>query len=714
MPSDSTHGILIDYWNTEKNVMANIWDFGGQEYYHVAYRLFLSQNAVFVLLWDAATNSNLPKQETLINSKTNEKEEIAHFHYEYWLDNIAHYVPDKRVVFLVQNKVDTPTERQRVSPDLFSTYEILDDHAISLKQGSKPENIKQYRDLENFKTELIEQLEIYANKEENRSANRLQLRDYLIDLQEDTPKEDSSFLVYKNEISIDFETFEKEISKIKIDSFDLKAYSKEVADWLHTKGIVLFYKDNKNLNDKVFLQPKKIVDAIYEVLNKDIKNKYKGQFCLENIASETLYKQTMIDLMEQMEIVFKVEKQGKITYIAPQYLPEEHEIEALYQIAEDGIQQSGFSVKLPLFYYRRALQQLILYYGKNQEDATKSYFWKHGILIQKNGIRLLIKGLYPKINESEGVLTIATDKKDGYLKLQKEVFGKIIGFVSGKSSISGVNKMIMEKVGNANRAVTESINSGGTRKFATETLIFQIIPKIEDEDINKLWLNRFEVSTDGEYFTSYTELLAKAEQNDLKIEGKNKENKTKLLNINNFQMMLDKTVERPLKVFISYAHKDLAYMDDLNTHLRTLRRSQIIETWNDRAIIAGQEWDEKILQEIREADVIIMLMSAYFIDSDYIWEKEIKAAFESKQQGKLVLPIYVKPFDFQGLTWKPKEDKEGKIEEFKFEMAKIQWLPFDAGRKLKAVSKWEDKDDALTEVAKEIRKAIENYKVGKG
>ena len=39
--------------------------------------------------------------------------------------------------------------------------------------------------------------------------------------------------------------------------------------------------------------------------------------------------------------------------------------------------------------------------------------------------------------------------------------------------------------------------------------------------------------------------------------------------------------------------------------------------------------------------------------------------------------------------------------------------PFDEKRQLKAVSKWEDKDEALTEVAKEIRKAIENYKVGK-
>jgi internalin A len=124
-----------------------------------------------------------------------------------------------------------------------------------------------------------------------------------------------------------------------------------------------------------------------------------------------------------------------------------------------------------------------------------------------------------------------------------------------------------------------------------------------------------------------------------------------------------------------------------------------------------QSWNERILTEIRNADVVIMLMSAYFIDSDYIWEKEIKIALENRKRGKLLLPVYVKAFDFSNLTWKPKKEtlKEGDSEVEEFELSKIQWMPFNADRKLQAVATWQDRDEALAEVARKIREAITRF-----
>jgi GTPase SAR1 family protein len=34
----------------------NVWDFGGQEFYHATHRLFLSSNAVTLVLFDKTTN----------------------------------------------------------------------------------------------------------------------------------------------------------------------------------------------------------------------------------------------------------------------------------------------------------------------------------------------------------------------------------------------------------------------------------------------------------------------------------------------------------------------------------------------------------------------------------------------------------------------------------------------------------------------------------
>ena len=64
----------------------------------------------------------------------------------------------------------------------------------------------------------------------------------------------------------------------------------------------------------------------------------------------------------------------------------------------------------------------------------------------------------------------------------------------------------------------------------------------------------------------------------------------------------DRTEQRPLEVFISYAHEDEALCDLLKKHLATLERQKVIETWHDRRIRPGQVWADKIDQHIRSAD----------------------------------------------------------------------------------------------------------------
>src|SRR5262249_7997210 len=76
----------------------------------------------------------------------------------------------------------------------------------------------------------------------------------------------------------------------------------------------------------------------------------------------------------------------------------------------------------------------------------------------------------------------------------------------------------------------------------------------------------------------------------------------------------------PIQVFFSYSHKDEALRDALNTHLAILKRQKVISAWHDREIPAGTEWAAEIDERMNQAQVILLLISADFLASDYCHE----------------------------------------------------------------------------------------------
>ncbi len=50
------------------------------------------------------------------------------------------------------------------------------------------------------------------------------------------------------------------------------------------------------------------------------------------------------------------------------------------------------------------------------------------------------------------------------------------------------------------------------------------------------------------------------------------------------------------KLFFSYSHRDSDLRDELEIHLAALKREGVIETWHDRKIGAGKEFDNEISQ----------------------------------------------------------------------------------------------------------------------
>ena len=123
------------------------------------------------------------------------------------------------------------------------------------------------------------------------------------------------------------------------------------------------------------------------------------------------------------------------------------------------------------------------------------------------------------------------------------------------------------------------------------------------------------------------------------------------------------------------------------SHLSILKRQNVILEWHDRKIEAGQEWKDQIDKNLESAQVILVLISASFMASDYCYDIEMKRALERHQRGEAkVIPIILQPVDWRGAPF-----------------GRLQALPRDA----KPIVKWRIRDAGFKNVAEGIRAAIE-------
>ena len=138
-------------------------------------------------------------------------------------------------------------------------------------------------------------------------------------------------------------------------------------------------------------------------------------------------------------------------------------------------------------------------------------------------------------------------------------------------------------------------------------------------------------------------------------------------------------------LFFSYCHRDETLRDELEIHLATLKRQGVITTWHDRRIEAGTDFGKEISQYLEEADIVLLLVSADFLNSDYCYEVEMSRALERHEQGEArVIPVILRPCD-----WK------------RAPFGKLLAVPRDG----KPVTKYPNQDDALLEVVEAISAA---------
>jgi hypothetical protein len=151
---------------------------------------------------------------------------------------------------------------------------------------------------------------------------------------------------------------------------------------------------------------------------------------------------------------------------------------------------------------------------------------------------------------------------------------------------------------------------------------------------------------------------------------------------------------KPVEIFFSYAQQDQALRDELDKHLVLLERQGIVRSWHDRKIGAGEDWRAAIDRHMESAEVVLLLVSADFLASDYCFDVEVKRALEREKRGEAtVIPVLLRQCDTRGAPF-----------------AHLTTLPRDGS----AVTSHKNRDEAWTEVARGIRDAVEKRARGEG
>lgn len=143
---------------------------------------------------------------------------------------------------------------------------------------------------------------------------------------------------------------------------------------------------------------------------------------------------------------------------------------------------------------------------------------------------------------------------------------------------------------------------------------------------------------------------------------------------------------RPKKVFISYSKSDKAHLEELRKQLMPFVRNRKIEIWDDTQLIPGEVWETRIKEELHAADIVLFLVSANLINTDFVWNIEMPIAQKRRSEaGVHFIPIIV-----SDCFWSETD------------FALFNALP----SKGKPISTFEDKNTAWTEVVSGIARLL--------
>lgn len=748
--SGSTHVLKVSPYGTIQQNEAElvklklpeavIFDFGGQDYYHGVYRLFMEQNAVTCLLWKSSAEVNGYKTDCfgLPNLE---------FDRNYWLGSLKHYQQQKR------NKNNEQFSNRGHSPQIYpllllqthvepggywqTNYEgARMQHHFSLVPSSSIEYKKSERMVGgklnhlhsldqaafyHFKTQLDylinqQQLEI------ERSVWYANFLQFILQSHKDPNFTTTSTtdLSGRYRSSNNEKTLEADIKINNLLGVELEL--------LHKQGLVLYYPDVTKA--KVWLSPMAFARYVHEtVLGKERYTRNYGK--IPQHEFEKNIDKHILQILRQEKVVFLHQYGGDDgntpEYIIPNYLPLANVSCAEYKLYTFALpSQPDVSILFENYLPLGLVNQLVCYFG-NLPDYKK--FWRDQIIFtldkkdNHGGSLVLIKLVFEKRLQIKIYLQNSDiEQKKHHVGYLYYVLMAMYHDESTPESLDSYLQTIMLlKKGDLLKKFQENERKAKVMPIfsskdttapgpvdALEAKLQAIIPLYK-----KIYLDSaddLKLSIDGEYYVSASELRNLS--SETMVTAKFIENDKKSINIQAclFSPFVLQKPKKRLKVFISYAHEDTIFREQLQKFLSNMLRANQIEIWHDNKIYAGEPWDHTIKQKLAEADVAVVLTSQDLLASDYIQQTEMPLMIKLHQErGLTILPVLLKDCCFD--SWQVAAEqmaRNGDAKAAPFDVSTLQFLPKDDNEQLKPVVEWQPfEEKAWKKVSQALQQLID-------
>ncbi|MBO0932539.1 TIR domain-containing protein [Fibrella aquatilis] len=413
---NSTHLLDIQRWDASfgKPMLVNIFDFGGQDYYHDAHRMYYSHDTAYILLWDTATNNYSEEIETTAGQPTN----LVYENYPlaYWLESINYNLADK---FRPMYKTDTSMTSSTTAPVL-----VLQ-NKIDLGEGrlNQQELSQQYPNIAGFFS-----MSLTARK-------RTQiLNEVLTDYMNALNLSGRQLINFEYKIIDDYLTKPRPFQAITLDDFWAECqqiindasitFTKEnaeiISQILNAIGVV-FYDKHADNDGVVFTQINRLNEIIKEIMDVAKRGSDRGFFKLSQVSHVESQREA-IDLLLKNNSILKI---NDSEFLAPQFLPVNPDPSVAFFLNTFTHNHIRFIYKA--YFHKTLLLSLFARYLNSASIDTSAGvknmpFWRNGIIVSKGeGSARQMVYVELRKDKDQGVVNIRTMgpfQKNG---LEKEI-----------------------------------------------------------------------------------------------------------------------------------------------------------------------------------------------------------------------------------------------------------------------------------------------------
>jgi internalin A len=570
-----------------EEMQVNIFDFGGQDYYHDLHRLYYSHDTAYILLWDTSTNYYDTLKENLSDGTELDYE---NFPIEYWLESIRYNLfgkeaPDFNFSGTKDQTSANVDNAEAHMPDVaVLRNELLTTAPVLVLQNKidQGEGLLNQVILRNNYPNIATFFNISLNKKIRTNSIYEVLDDCLSKLNLSGRK----LILYQHEIIEKYmsSTHAFEIlslsefkdrcellisaANVTLDMDDAKA----IAGILTNLG-VLYYdqllQENNNTEGKVFTRIDTLNDLIRKIMNEAKLGNDKGLFKREQIASFEHISDVMPLLLKNNSIIAMDDN----VFLVPQFL--QVKPEPYIQNFTRAFIHCHIRYVYTAYFHKTILMSLFAkFLGKKSSEASNEnavkgiYYWRNGLILSQDA--------------------------------------------SGQPQMVFIN-FVKEKL--ACRIELRTLYP--FRRTGLERDIEK-----EMDELNKGWSYIKEVSVNSEDFFDVKQMIEQVKKMNFVFQGN-----VQKFTVNDFKHLVN-FEKIPKRLFVSYSSQNADFIKRFWTHLDVLRTAGYIEPWYDRKIEPGSKWDDTIQKEMLNSDLVIFLLSPDFLATPYIMNEEVKNAMK--------------------------------------------------------------------------------------